>query len=109
LASFRVPVHKLQRNALSAFLRALVVRYRTDTPEEMLAFYVNKTRGAPECLPFAEVRDCPLDLETGDKLGIGVETVSVTHLPFGNLDAETLDCVTREIQKSEKAYLRGSK
>ena len=58
LAEFRVPTHKLQKNTLNAFLKALVVRYRTNTPEEMLAFYVNKTRGTPDHLPFAEVHWC---------------------------------------------------
>ncbi len=58
LADFRVPVHKLQKNALNAFLKALVVRYSTETPQDMLAFYVNKTRGAPAYLPFAEVSYC---------------------------------------------------
>ncbi len=62
LAEFRVPAHKLQKNALYAFLKAMVVRYRTETPEDMLAFYVNKTRGAPTRLSFAEARSCH-DLE----------------------------------------------
>jgi hypothetical protein len=47
LAEFRVPAHKLQKNALYAFLKAMVVRYRTETSEDMLAFYVNKAHGAP--------------------------------------------------------------
>ena len=58
LGDFRVPAHKLQKHALMTFLRALVVRYRTDTPEDMLAFYVNNTRGTPTRLPFAEVTYC---------------------------------------------------
>lgn len=56
LADFHVAAHKLQKNTRAAFLKALVARYSTDTPEEMLAFYVNKTHRAPERLPFAEVR-----------------------------------------------------
>jgi hypothetical protein len=50
-----VPAHKLQRNALEAFLKSLVVRHRTNNPEEMLHYYVNKTRGTPTRLNFAEL------------------------------------------------------
>jgi hypothetical protein len=100
LADLRVPVHKLQRNALNAFLRALVVRYRTDTPEEMLAFYVNKTRGAPGRLPFAEVRDCPLDR---GRVGYWCGDWECYAFALRELDAETLDCLTGEIQKNKRA------
>jgi hypothetical protein len=58
LAEFRVPAHKLQKNTLLAFLKAVVVRYRTESPKDMLAFYVNKTRGAPAPLSFAETKPC---------------------------------------------------
>src|SRR5438552_2783008 len=55
ILEFFVPAHKLQANALKAFLIALVARYRTATPEEMLFYYVNKTRGRPTRLPFANI------------------------------------------------------
>ncbi len=55
LAEFSVPGHKLGTNDLKAFLRALVARYRTDDPEVMLLFYVNRRPGNPDRLPFAEV------------------------------------------------------
>jgi hypothetical protein len=55
IAEFSVPAHKLQKNALEAFLRSVVVRYRTNNPEEMLGYYVSKTRGRPSRLGFAEL------------------------------------------------------
>jgi hypothetical protein len=55
LAEFSVPAHKLQRHALEAFLKAIVVRYRTNSPEEMVYYYASKTRGLPTRLNFAEL------------------------------------------------------
>ena len=69
IAEFQVPSHKLQKNALAAFLRALVARYRSSSPEEMLSYYVNNTRGAPARLPFAEIVPCH-DLE---RLRVGLQ------------------------------------
>ena len=55
LAEFCVPAHKLTEKGLGTFLRALVVRYRADSPEDMLGYYVNRRRGNPCRLPFVEV------------------------------------------------------
>jgi hypothetical protein len=56
VARFEAPAHKLSKGALFAFLTALVVRYRTDTPQEMLLFYVNKRSGSPVRLPGAAIQ-----------------------------------------------------
>ena len=55
LAEFSVPAHKLRTDNVKAFLKAIVIRYRNETPEEMMSYYVNKTRGLPSRLPFADV------------------------------------------------------
>ena len=55
LAEFTVPVNKMGVNDLKAFLRALVIRYRTNSPEDMVDYYVNRRRGHPCRLPFADV------------------------------------------------------
>ncbi len=55
LAEFCVPAHKIGVKDLNVFLRALVVRYRTNSPEDMVGYYVNRRRGHPCHLPFAEV------------------------------------------------------
>lgn len=55
IAEFSVPAHKLPKNALEAFLKSVVVRYRTKEPGEMLHYYVSKTRGRPTRLNFAEL------------------------------------------------------
>jgi hypothetical protein len=47
LARLVVPAHKLPTNALAAFMKALVVRYLTSSPEEMLPFYVSRAKGEP--------------------------------------------------------------
>ena len=56
LAEIQVPFHKMGEKDIAAFLRALVVRYRTDRPEDMVSFYVNKRRGNPCRLPFADIK-----------------------------------------------------
>ena len=58
LEEFDVPAHKLGSKEIGTFLRAIVVRYRTETAEDMASYYVNQRRGAPSRLPFAEVSDC---------------------------------------------------
>jgi hypothetical protein len=103
LANFRVPMYKLPRKALQAFLRALVIRYRTDTPEEMLPFYVSKTRGAPDRLPYAEVSDWPLDR---GRLGYWCGTWECYASALWELDAKTLEAVMMEIQKNIRATAR---
>jgi len=55
LDEFEVPYHKLGVNDLKALLRALVVRYRTKRPNEMVNYYVNRRLGHPQRLPFADV------------------------------------------------------
>ena len=47
LAKFCVPFHKMSIKDLSAFLRALVICYRTNRPEEMVGYYVNRRLGDP--------------------------------------------------------------
>jgi hypothetical protein len=47
LARLVVPAHKLPTNALAAFMKALVVRYLTSSPEEMLPFMSAAPRGSP--------------------------------------------------------------
>ena len=51
LAEFCVPYHKMTTNDLSAFLRALVIQYRTNSPEEMVGYYVNRRLGDPSQIP----------------------------------------------------------
>ena len=87
LAELLVPVHKLQRQALSAFLKALVVRFSTDTPEDMLTFYVNGTRGLPTRLLLAEVKPCE-DLDR-NRIGYWCGTwecyaVAMREIPVGH-------------------------
>lgn len=55
LAEFEVPYHKMGSRQVETFLRALVVRYRTDSPEEMVPYYVNGKAGHPARMPFANV------------------------------------------------------
>jgi len=56
LAEFCVPAHKMQKNDLESFLRAVVVRYQTDGPEDMVVHYVNRRLGPPSRSSFAEVK-----------------------------------------------------
>jgi hypothetical protein len=56
LAEFNVPAHKLTKNALEAFLKAVVASERGGAPETIMLFYVNKRRGEPSRIPFAEIR-----------------------------------------------------
>lgn len=100
LADFRVPAHKLQENARAAFLKALVVRYRTDTPEEMLAFYVNKTRGAPDRLPFAEVKPCK-DLDRR-RVGYWCGDWECYAFAMQEIDADHAEFIKREIERNKE-------
>jgi hypothetical protein len=45
LAEFELPYHRMGNRQIETFLRALVVRYRTDTREEMASYYVNGRAG----------------------------------------------------------------
>jgi hypothetical protein len=56
IAEFQVPGHRFGDREIAAFLRALAVRYRTDTPQDMLDYYVNKRKGRPQRLPLADVQ-----------------------------------------------------
>lgn len=102
LGNFCVPAHKLQKKACEAFLKALVVRYRTDTPEEMLAFYVNKTRGAPERLPFAEVSYT----HDPDRRRVGYWCGDWECYAFATqeIDAGTADAIKRTIDENKRAH-----
>lgn len=60
LAKFCVPHHKMSKNDLSAFLRALVIQYRTNDPEKMVGYYVNRRPGHPSRIP--------LEIKTVDKI-----------------------------------------
>ena len=64
LAEFLVPAHRLQKGSVTAFLKALVVRFQTTTAEDMAQFYVNRRPGNPSRLSRAEVRSWQ-DLERG--------------------------------------------
>lgn len=55
IGEFEVPSHKLDTNGVKSFLRALVARYRTERPEDMVAFYVNRRRGDPARSQLANV------------------------------------------------------
>lgn len=87
IASFEVPEHKLGSKEIGTFLHALVVRYRTETAEEMLPYYVNGRKGLPEKSPFANiVRYDRLDLrEVGFFCGdwecyaMATQTISEEH------------------------------
>ncbi len=102
LAEFCVPAHKLQKKACEAFLKALVVRYRTDTPEEMLAFYVNKTRGAPDRLPFAEVRNAR-DLDRR-RVGYFCGDWECYAFAMQEIDAGTAEAIKRLIDENKRAH-----
>ena len=59
LAKLKAPMHQLGRRDLDAFLKAIVVRYRTENAREMLAYYVNRRKGsiqrafdAPKIVPY---------------------------------------------------------
>jgi len=56
LAEFTVPAHKLTGNGLKAFLKAIVASERVGDPESMMLLYLNKRRGEPSRLQFAEIR-----------------------------------------------------
>ena len=47
IAEFTVPYHLLPTKKMEAYLKALVVRYSTDTPEEMLNYYARRRKGQP--------------------------------------------------------------
>jgi hypothetical protein len=64
LAEFLVPAHRLQKNSVTAFLKALLVRFSATTAEDMAQFYVNKRPGSPSRLSWAEVRHWQ-DVERG--------------------------------------------
>ena len=55
IADFYMPAHRLMVNDIQAFLKAVVARYSSDGPEDMALYYLNKRRGAPSRLPFADV------------------------------------------------------
>lgn len=54
IAELTVPAYRLTEKDLDDLSRALVVRYRNDTVEEMLPYYLNRRRGKPERLNFAD-------------------------------------------------------
>jgi hypothetical protein len=47
VADFCVPMNKLDGKRVHEFLRTLVIRYTTNSPEDMLPYYVNARRGKP--------------------------------------------------------------
>jgi len=100
LAHFSVPAHKLMKGgSLDIFLKAIVVRNRTKTPKQMLPFYVNKSRGLPSHLPFAEVRYCP-DLEKR-LVGYFCGDWESWATAMQELDAATADAVRAELDRTK--------
>ena len=87
IAEFEVPAHKLGSREIDAFLRALVVRYRTTTAEEMIPYYVNGRRGSPYRSSLANMQQCWSDdqREQGKICGdwecyaIATQTISEVH------------------------------
>lgn len=55
IAEFQVPSHKFGDREIGDFLRALVIRCRTEDPQDMVGYYVNRRKGHPQRLPFADV------------------------------------------------------
>jgi hypothetical protein len=56
LAEFEVPAHKLGSKDIRALLKAIVASGRAGNPETMTLMYVNRRRGEPARLNFAECR-----------------------------------------------------
>jgi len=101
LAEFQVPAHKLDRKDLAIFLKALVVRSRTDSLEEMIPFYVNKRRGIPDHLSFAEIRRCN-KLEQ-NRLGYWCGNWDCYAVAMQEFDKALIDSVKKEIQRNRGA------
>jgi hypothetical protein len=59
IAEFTAPKHRLNGKHLDNFLRALVARYRTDGPEDMLPYYLNARKGGPDRSSLADPRPYP--------------------------------------------------
>lgn len=57
VSSFQIPNHRLEVGGLHDMMRAIFLRYWTDTPEEMSAYYLNKRSGLPIRSSNPDVRD----------------------------------------------------
>jgi hypothetical protein len=101
LARFQVPAHKLGPNDLASFLRPLVVRGRTNTIAEMMVFYVNRRRGAPNRLPFAEVQPCR-NLKRG-RVGYWCGDWDCYATAMKKIDKATAAWIRKEIRKNRAA------
>ena len=104
ISEFVVPAHKLQRTALENYLRALVVRYRTKSPEDMLNYYVNRTKGKPTRLVYAELRPYwSFDLRrSGYFCGEWECYASATY----EVSAEIAQAVQNELERGKQANFK---
>jgi hypothetical protein len=101
LAEFQVPAHKLQKNALDIFLKALVVRYRTSTPEDMLPYYVNKAKGEPSRLSFADVTYC-YDLDRR-RVGYCCGDWDCYAFAMQEIEAHEAEAIRSELRKNRES------
>lgn len=101
IAEFHVPAHKLQKNALLEFLKALCVRYMTDTPEEMLSFYCNKTPGKPARLDWADVQ-AGWNLERR-RIGFYAGNWDCRAIAEQELDAQTAQWIRQQHEKNRQS------
>jgi hypothetical protein len=103
VAEFHVPAHKLQKESLYAFLKAVVVRYRTNTPQEMVGYYLNKTLGLPKRLSLADVKPCHhLDRR---RVGYSCGDGDCVAFAMQEVGADVADAATREIERNRNAAL----
>jgi hypothetical protein len=100
LAEFKVPGHKLSGNGLKAFLKAIVASERAGNPESMMLFYVNKRRGEPSRLPFAET--CKHEDLKRNRVGFFCGDWECHASAFQKIDASTVKWIKQERERSRR-------
>ena len=98
IADFLVPAHKLPTKALSAFLKALVVRYKTSSPEEMLPFYVSRAKGEPAFRSIGHFAEFTFDYETR-QIGYYSGDWECYACARYEIDQERADALKREMDR----------
>jgi hypothetical protein len=90
--SFDVPAHQLTDEAVKAMLRAIVIRHRTSTAQEMLPYYVNRRRGSISRLPMADVQPAwaPDYTAQGWSCGTQVEAIAYAMRPIDPAQASVV-------------------
>ena len=100
LAEFSVPHHKMSKKDLNVFLRALVIRYRTDSPEEMVGYYVNKRLGHPSQIPLKVNSANKLDQH---RIGYCCGNWELYAYALHEFDKEQIQAVKRILQATKDA------